>query len=571
MSYGLGVRRALALAALLALLAPFHTRALLRPGAAAPGLVSVAGTRLQRAGQRFEIRGMNYYPKDYAWDRFWTSYTTATLQIDQELALAQALGVNTARIFLPYDRFANATRTADLAHLRDLIGRLRAHEMLALITLFDYYPSYSPAPYAASDYAASQQHIDAVVDTVGVTNTAVLGWDLKNEIDRDYACYTKSAVAAWAQQMLGHLRQRDPNHLITVGVLGISPQVACGQTRTAQGAAFDPSIAADFAAAVDFSSMHYFLSERTFGEDLQALRAGVGAMPIVLEEFGLHTLASPPTPCLAQVSCDDPHTESEQAAYYNTLLSSAEAGGAAGFIFWTLNDYSYILDPPYANHCLGILRNSLAAMCQDASPADYGEKPAAVAVGQHFQPRRAYLDLFDGWVDPKTDLPPLGWADNASAGGALLRDYNTANSLWSQSQGRVAITKVVSNTLSVPGVALSPVITDALVDDFPLLSVRVSGYAIRDPQNGSDATLQIGVSESGRITNLLTITPQTTLPATLTANLRQAPLGWQGAHSFQIVLTLTPQASLSGYSAAYELDSLELLGDRRAYLPQVAR
>jgi len=527
-----------------------------------PGLVTTQGRSLVRDGARFELRGMNYSPKDHAWDRFWRNYETAAAQIGAELDRAGALGINTVRVFLPYDRFGGPT--PDLDHLRDFVHQLERRQMVGIFTLFDFYPSHSPAPYAPSDYVSSTHHISTVVHALGITNTAVLAWDLKNELDRDYDAFGKAKVRAWANQMISTTRQLDPNHLITLGFYGVV-------TNTRE---YSPSIAAEFAHAVDFVSLHYFLSERTFERDLQRLRAEIGDKPIVLEEFGLHTLADPAINCditPADPKCDDPHTEEEQAAYYNVLLSLSEAHGLAGYAFWTLNDFSYIVtETQQSHHCQGILRNSLVDVCQVTTTIDYAPKPAAGTVRRHFDACIAYLDLFDGWVDPNTDEPPAGWDDDWQQGGVLMRGYNRSRLLWSQDEGKVALAKFVSDTISITGTAVSAPLTGLDVDRHPILAGEVYSYSIRDRQAGSDATLHVGVREGTRITSLWTAGPGDPLPRRFALDLRQPPLGWTGLHTFEVVLQLAPVPPHDGYSAAYELDWLALKC-APVYLPLVLK
>ena len=130
----------------------------------------------------FEARGMNYYPKDYAWDRFWINYTEALTQTNDELDRARALGINTVRVFLPYNLFEGTGQSASyLGYLEDFVSRLQARDMVVLVTLFDYYPTYSTQPYSTTDYISSTQHISAVVNALGVTNPTVMAWDIKNE------------------------------------------------------------------------------------------------------------------------------------------------------------------------------------------------------------------------------------------------------------------------------------------------------------------------------------------------------------------------------------------------------
>lgn len=547
-----------------------------RQSVAPPGLVTADGRRLMRDGAPFEVRGMNYYSKDYAWDRFWISYTTAITQINTELDLARALGVNAVRIFLPYDLFDGSDQAAPyLGYVADFAARLRARDMVAIVTLFDFYGSTSLNAYSPTDYLTNTRHISSVVNTLGPSNPAVLAWDIKNELDREYAAFGEGNVKAWATEMISYTRALDPHHLVTIGFYGAVTGTLCYEPAMSNTLVYSPAIAAGFAPAVDFVSMHYFLSERCFEGDVQALQSLIGDRPLVLEEFGLHTLAAPSIPCAdnpADPRCDDPHTEAEQAAYYNALLSLSEAYGLAGYLFWTLTDFSYILpDSQESQQCHGILRNSLVDVCQVTTTLDYAEKPAADTVRRHYDDRVAYLDLFDSWVVPGTDAPPPGWSDNWSQGGALLRGYNLAELLWSHDSGKVAISKFVTNGTSITGLAVSPVLTGVNVDRYPLLSGQVFSYSVRDATFGSSSTLHVGVRDGVQIVRLLAITPGATLPYTFDLDLRQPPAGWGGVRSFQIVFELASDGGGDGYSAAYEFDWIAVRGYRLVYLPLIVK
>jgi hypothetical protein len=526
------------------------------------GIITAVGRHLERDGVPFEVRGVNYYPKDYAWDRFWISHTTAVTQdhqIDTELDLAKTLGVNTVRIFLPNELFDGSDQTY-FDHLKDFIDRLQARDMVAIVTLFDFYASASSTAYSTTDYLTNTRHISTVINTLGIANPTVLAWDIKNELDRDYYL-GEEMVKAWATEMISYTRSLDPNHLVTIGFYGAVSGTLCYAPTVTDTLVYSPTIAAEFVPLVDFVSMHYFLSERCFEQDLQALQSLSDDKPILLEEFGLHT-------CLA---CNGPHTETEQAAYYNALLSLSEAYDLAGYLFWTLNDFSYV--PPgsrESERCMGVLRNSLVDVCQMTTTLDYTPKPAADTIRRHYDIRTAYLDLFDGWIDPATDEPPPGWSDDWRVGGALLRGYAPSQLLWSHDQGKVAFSKFVTNGTSMTGSALSPVLTNINVDRYLFLTGQVYSYSIRDITNGTHSTLYVGVNDGTQTTRLLTITPDVLLPHTFNVDLRQPPTAWHGKRSFQIALELVPEGTANGYSAAYEFDWIAIQGPT-IYLPLIMK
>ena len=46
------------------------------------------------------LKEINYYPSDYAWEKFWQQWPQAKHQMDTDLDRIQALEANTVRIFL---------------------------------------------------------------------------------------------------------------------------------------------------------------------------------------------------------------------------------------------------------------------------------------------------------------------------------------------------------------------------------------------------------------------------------------------------------------------------------------
>lgn len=148
-----------------------------------PGLVTRSGPDLARDGGRFVPKGINYYAKDCSWFCFWDEYESFLGQIEHELDLASGLGINAIRIFLPYNRFdSTAGNNRNLNNLDHFLGLLKNRGMVAIVTLFDFYPSQATSPpYSPQDYENSKRHIDAVINKIGTANPTVLGWDIKTK------------------------------------------------------------------------------------------------------------------------------------------------------------------------------------------------------------------------------------------------------------------------------------------------------------------------------------------------------------------------------------------------------
>jgi len=181
------------------------------------GLVTVSDKNLMRNGSRFVAKGMNYYPKDFAW-KFWKNYNNCDDQINKELNIAKKLGVNTVRIFFPFENYSSY-----LIHLQDFINnRLQLRGMVAIVTLFDFYDKKSSPtnkPYSVEDYNACKAYINTIVSALGSQNENIMAWDIKNEIDRDYHYDWNNDeiddAKPWLTSMITYLKNNcDSNHLV---------------------------------------------------------------------------------------------------------------------------------------------------------------------------------------------------------------------------------------------------------------------------------------------------------------------------------------------------------------------
>lgn len=556
--------------------------------AASPGCCTqITGDQFYMCGQRYLIKGLNYYEKDHAWDLFWPFVCDEANRaaVAHELDIARALGVNTLRIFLRWGFFTSSpndptvplTATRCLDEFLDLAA---ARQMKVLLTLFDGMPNEG----AGSLYRTPTvgiKHLDSLLKSFknreGATvdfskDCRILAWDIKNEPDRDYYRDANgdgkkgedlvfalpgdiATVQSWADAMIEHLRAKDTCH-ITVGVYGA---VKIGETYV-----YSPSIVGYYVNVithpVDFVSMHYSLDEKNFPADVNAVEALAGGKPIVVEEFALHTWADHPG--------NDKHKERDQAAYYNAILSIAEADHLAGSMFWTLTDFSHIMagDDEHLKH-VGILHNHLVTTTEVLTPTDYSEKPAAAVVREHFKPFVAYLDTFDGYAPVTNDNcdPPLGWTDNYSAGGAVIVTCDpTITRTFAPGQiGQARLTKWGGPD----GVITSPVLETVNVNLSPQLVVNILTYTIRDTiNNKGPINLDIGVKATDEATptwlatdlvdSSVDLTTGLKLPQTVYAPL---PAGWPTEKDFQVVFRLQDHIpGRTGYSAGFELGLTEI-------------
>jgi tetratricopeptide (TPR) repeat protein len=265
--------------------------------------------QLHLAGQPFYVRGVNYYPRQAPWERFFSEADPA--QMARELAAIRAAGFNTLRIFLPYqplftcqpeDAIPNEANFARLDTLFRLAGE---HDLKLIVTLNDvpdllFRPLYT-----------DWEHYDA--QTVYIVRRyrhepALLAWDMRNGGDSDYDDFHRAAIIDWLAHLSGLIRQHDPNHLITAGWDA------------------DPAATAPY---VDILSLQYWAEPDELQAQLEAYQT-TPDKPVLLLSTGHHSFAESP---------DEPHTEQEQAAYLGQMIRAAEQEKLAGWLIWTAFDF----------------------------------------------------------------------------------------------------------------------------------------------------------------------------------------------------------------------------------------
>ncbi|KAB8143774.1 cellulase family glycosylhydrolase [Chloroflexia bacterium SDU3-3] len=277
------------------------------PAPACPGCASVAGARLLVGGQPYTSHGVNYYPQATPWDLFWSTYSTGV--IDRDLSRMKGMGLNTVRIFIPYEQFGGPqVDPQKLGLLSDFLGRAHAQGIMVVVTLFDFRADYGTLRWPDAD-----AHMRTLL-TSFAASPAILAWDLKNEPDLDYARSGRELVDAWLAHAADMAHHYDPNHPITIG--WSSPQAAQSLVEK-----------------VDLIQFHYYATAEAFPAAYVSLRAAAQGKPIVLGEFGLPTWNS---------VFPHGHTEAEQAAYYADMLAALRQTDSAGFMAWTLYDFTAV-------------------------------------------------------------------------------------------------------------------------------------------------------------------------------------------------------------------------------------
>ncbi len=283
--------------------------------------VTTKGDQLVSNGRPFIVRGLNYYPKDTPWHDFWPTYDPHT--IEEDFALIESLGLNTIRIFVPYNfqlpeeehnTENSPTKPADpyvdlRLKLADLLARAESHNLKVIVTLFDFRTDYQILLWPNAN-----RDIREIVPYFADSPT-ILAWDLKNEPDLDQAGNTPEMVNLWLEHVAWQIRQHDPNHLLTIG------WAAAAQ-------------ADQLTEIVDFISFHDYLDTATFSGRIAKLRQAAPNKPIVLTEFGLTTWNSYFFPI--------GNSEQEQAVYYADMIQTMRNQNISGYVAWTLHDFSDI-------------------------------------------------------------------------------------------------------------------------------------------------------------------------------------------------------------------------------------
>lgn len=268
--------------------------------------LTVAGVKIKYNNADFVIKGINYYPKNSAWDTFGNLFNKDTIAKDFDIIKEAKL--NSIRIFIQYDDFGKAdVKPEKLEKLKTLLDLAEAKNLKVIVTLFDFYSDYT-----LESWTLTSRHAEKIVSTFK-NHKAILAWDIKNEPNLDFENRDKNNVLQWLQQMITVVRENDVNHLVTIGWSN----------------AYEATHLFD---KVDFVSFHFYNALDDFEKEYSTLEKAT-KKPIVVQEFGL--------PSYKGIWNWNGNTKEDQAEYHKKIQALFKKNGLA-FMSWTLYDFPVV-------------------------------------------------------------------------------------------------------------------------------------------------------------------------------------------------------------------------------------
>ncbi|MDT0558985.1 cellulase family glycosylhydrolase [Ichthyenterobacterium sp. W332] len=251
-----------------------------------------------------EIKGINYYPQVTPWDMFGANFDADTIASDFQLIASS--GLNSIRVFVPYDSFGKASVDNNkLSQLITLLDLAETANLKVMVTLFDFYGDYS-----VINWSLTQRHAKTIVNALKYHN-ALLGWDIKNEPNLDFENRTEPLILAWLDKMVDFVKSEDPSHPITIGWSNAESSLLLKDK-------------------LDFVSFHYYEDIDALDETYKALKTEIPDKPIVISEFGLSSYSGLWNPL--------GNSEEDQAEYHQAMQVIFLENDIQ-FMSWTLYDF----------------------------------------------------------------------------------------------------------------------------------------------------------------------------------------------------------------------------------------
>lgn len=266
-------------------------------------IYSIEGKKIKKDSVDFTIKGINYYPKNSAWDTFGANFNLDTIAKDFDIIARAKL--NTIRIFIQYEDFGKANIPLQkIKKLKLLLDLAQTKKLSVIVTLFDFYGDYS-----VDTWTLTFKHAKTIVSNFK-NHKAILAWDIKNEPDLDFKSRGKENVLDWLSQMLTIIKENDPNHLTTIGW---SNSIAANQLKE----------------KVSFVSYHFYNPLENFTQEHLDLEKAT-KKPVVIQEFGI--------PSYKGIWNWFGNNEEDQAIFHKNIQEKFKTGKLS-FVSWTLYDF----------------------------------------------------------------------------------------------------------------------------------------------------------------------------------------------------------------------------------------
>jgi hypothetical protein len=268
----------------------------------------VVGKKIKYNNADFISKGINYYPKNSAWDTFGDRFNKDTIAKDFDIIKKSKL--NSIRIFIQYEDFGKADiKPEKLEKLKTLLDLAEAKNLKVVVTLFDFYSDYT-----LESWTLTSRHAEKIV-TAFKDHKAIIAWDIKNEPNLDFENRDKNNVLNWLQQMITVVKENDSNHLVTIGWSNSYE-------------------ATNLEDKVDFVSYHFYNAIDDFEKEYGILDKAT-KKPIVIQEFGV--------PSYRGLWNWTGTTQDDQAEYHKKMQELFKKNNLA-FMSWTLYDFPAVPD-----------------------------------------------------------------------------------------------------------------------------------------------------------------------------------------------------------------------------------
>ncbi|WP_185782282.1 glycoside hydrolase family 2 TIM barrel-domain containing protein [Croceivirga lutea] len=259
--------------------------------------LTISSKKLQ---QLSNLKGVNYYPTNTAWNMFGENFNRDV--ITNDFQLIHSLNINTIRIFIPYK-----ASIEDINQLIEVLDEAHKHNLGAIVTLFDFYGTYLD-----SDQEQNKSYVSTIVGAL-TGHKALLAWDIKNEPDLDFTNRSKSQVLKWLKNTICLIKNIDSKTPITIG------------WAKAKNAIY-------LKDEVDFICFHFYDEPTLLKKEYQLLQEQTNKV-IVLGEFGKSSHLS----FWKMLK----NGEKVQATYLSEIKEIIKTNSIP-FMLWTLYDFNEV-------------------------------------------------------------------------------------------------------------------------------------------------------------------------------------------------------------------------------------